>query len=56
MDAVKCIVNKSEEYALEFHENEMLRQNFTYYSSKFSPVSHLKAFTCHKLVGKLILF
>lgn len=39
MDAVKCIVNKSEEYAEEFHRNEMLRKNFTYYSSKFSMVN-----------------
>lgn len=38
MDAVKCIVKKSEEYAEEFHLNEMLRKNFTYYSSKFSMV------------------
>lgn len=38
MDAVKCIVNKSEEYAEEFHRNNMLQKNFTYYSSKFSLV------------------
>jgi hypothetical protein len=49
MDAVKCIVNKSEEYALEFHENQMLRENFTYYSSKFSPVSCLKLYTSGNL-------
>lgn len=38
MDAVKCIVNKSEEYAEEFHRNSMLQKNFTYYSSKYSLV------------------
>lgn len=41
MDAVKCIVNKSEEYAEEFHRNNMLQKNFTYYSSKFSLVRKL---------------
>lgn len=38
MDAVKCIVNKSEEYAEEFHRNFRLANNFTYYSSKYSLV------------------
>lgn len=38
MDAVKCIVNKSEEYAEEFHRNNMLQRNFSYYSSKYSLV------------------
>lgn len=41
MDAVKCIVSKSEEYAEEFHRNDMLQKNFTYYSSKFSIVRKL---------------
>jgi hypothetical protein len=40
MDAVKCIVNKSEEYAEEFHRNEMIKEDFHYYSSKYSLVSH----------------
>lgn len=38
MDAVKCIVNKSEEYAEEFHRQNKLEKNFTYYSSKYSLV------------------
>lgn len=41
MDAVKCIVSKSEEYAEEFHRNDMLQKNFTYYSSKYSIVRKL---------------
>lgn len=40
MDAIKCIVNKSEEYAEEFHRKEMIREDFQYFSSKFSLVSH----------------
>lgn len=39
MDAVKCIVNKSEQYAFEFHEDQMAQENFSYYSSKLSDVS-----------------
>lgn len=50
MDAVKCIVNKSEEYAKEFHpqfmddieydeKGKMIFKNLSYYSSKFSMVS-----------------
>ena len=39
MDAVKCIVNRSEEYSMNFHRNEMLEENFTYYSSKYSIVN-----------------
>lgn len=39
MDAVKCIVNKSEEYAEIFHRNSsLLRDDFQYYSSKYSLV------------------
>lgn len=40
MDAVKCIVNKSEEYAQQFHLDEnAIKEDFQYYSSKYSLVS-----------------
>lgn len=38
MDAVKCIVNKSEEYAEAFHRNNSVQDEFEYYSSKYSYV------------------
>lgn len=39
MDAVKCIVNKSEEFAEAFHRSKAMQDDFQYYSSKYSLVN-----------------
>lgn len=39
MDAVLCIVNKSEDFAEAFHRNNSVQDDFKYYSSKYSLVS-----------------
>lgn len=49
MDAVKCIVNSAEAFAEEFHSNDSLQANFTYYSSKFSPVGRSASRLWHSL-------
>lgn len=42
MDAVKCIVNKSEEAGENFHNNLSLHTEFvSYYSSKYSLVIYI---------------
>lgn len=39
MDAIRCIVNEAEQAAEQFEANETERENFQYYSSRYSPIA-----------------
>lgn len=59
MDAVRCIVNKSEQFALDFHENQLGNANFTYfdyYSSKLSNVSIRPKFLILNMLIIILIF